>query len=440
MSESKKIDIDPRHPQMALSKRLQVGKEIDTGGMGTVWETYDSNLKRTVARKERSKKLPPELVEFVRGRLIEEAQVTAQLDHPNIVPVYELGVDEKNEIFFTMKRVTGKKLSDILEEHDCRHRTSSHLFEQLEIFLKVCDTVAFAHSCGIVHRDLKPDNIMVGDFGVVYVMDWGLARKKDDLSVYEIDTVVPQDSGYRYPSRTRVGSTFGTLWYMPPEQALGKSEEIDEITDVFMLGGILYEILTHFPPYEAKSEKEMMAKTIEADIDSPYERTNSYLPRTLCSIAMKALKKSKADRYQSVMKMKQAVGDFMYGGGLFERRVFPSGSIIFKENDIGNEAYIITRGRCRAFRTIEGNKVILREMGPREVFGEIALLTDKRRSASVETIDAVQLQVVRQKDFEKELGMDIWLGSFMKTLAERFKEKDKQLTECQQKMEQIKRR
>jgi len=440
MSANKKIELDPRHPRMALDKRLAIGKEIDVGGMGIIFEAYDFNLKRTVALKQRNQKIPPEIVDFVRGRLIEEAQVTAQLDHPNIVPVHELGVNDNNEIFFTMKRVQGKKLSDILEEQDCQSRTSTQLFTQLQIFLKVCDTVAFAHSAGIIHRDLKPDNVMVGDFGVVYVMDWGLVRLKDRLSPTDMDTVIPQDSGHRYPSRTKVGTTVGTLWYMAPEQAMGRAEEIDERTDVFMLGGILYEILTHCPPYEAKTEKEMKLKSINAEIETPFERIDTYLPPTLCHIAMKALKKSKRDRYQSVMEMRQAVEDFMHGGGLFEKRVFPAGSIVFNEHDIGKEAYIITRGRLRAFKMVNGDKVTLREMGPRDVFGEVAVLTNERRSASVEAIDTTEVQVVRQSDFEKELGMGVWLGSFIKTLAERFREKDQQLTDYIQKTEQSRRR
>jgi serine/threonine-protein kinase len=427
------VEVDARHPQSKPSKRMIVRDDIDEGGMSFIREAFDTNLLRSAAMKV----VRPELLknEVILRQFVEEAQITAQLDHPNIVPVHELGVDKKGSLFFTMKLVRGMTLNALLARKNLKDRTESELFQQIQVFLKVCDALSFAHSRGVLHQDLKPENIMVGEHGAVYLMDWGIARllKKERPSAREKD--LPTLKGKRYTASSE-GIIMGTPFYMSPERATGDTEAIDERTDVFSLGGILYEILTLTPPYLGKSTKELVAKAREGKVVPPQDFVDRPLPARLCRIAMKAMSTKPEDRYQSVIELKLEVEKFLQSGWQYPRKLYPPGSLIVCEGDEGDDAYIITRGKCRVFKTVDGRKVTLREMGRGEVFGETAVLTSKPRAASVEAIDLVTVAVVTGKYFKEEMGMQYWMGMFMKALAERFREKDEQVTELERHLDQ----
>ena len=171
-----------------------------------------------------------------RDKFLSEAVVTAELDHPNIVPIHDLGSNADGALFYSMKRVQGTPWCDVLLEKS--------VHENLSILLKVCDAVRFAHTKGVVHRDLKPENVMLGDFGEVLVMDWGLA----------IAT-----SLFRCPeSITQSTSMGGTPAYMAPEMATGPMDEINELSDIYLLGAILYEVLTNAPPHFGKDPMDCL--------------------------------------------------------------------------------------------------------------------------------------------------------------------------------------
>ncbi|MHC4781406.1 MAG: serine/threonine-protein kinase, partial [Planctomycetota bacterium] len=237
--------------------------EIDRGGMGAIHHIIDRDLTRPVAKKILRKDQLDRAARFV-----EEAKVTGQLEHPNIVPIHELGIDEESQIYFTMKLVKGKPLDIILEEiRDGKRDTVRNfpLSRQLEVFLKICEAVAYAHSRGVVHRDLKPDNVMVGEFGEVLVMDWGLAKVLGEEESHDAGAVssVRYEPGFR---GTIAGGIVGTPAFMSPEQARGKSEEVDETSDIWALGGILYTMLCFECPYEGPTLTVTIAKAGERDL------------------------------------------------------------------------------------------------------------------------------------------------------------------------------
>lgn len=420
----KPVTIDPRHPEMTLEKRIEVRQQLGAGGMAVIMESFDTNLLRTSALKQvrEDHDEDPEVV----GRLIEEAQITAQLDHPNIVPVHELGVDQEGRLFFTMKLVHGRNLHDILASQGFKGRTNEELFAHLQVFIKVCDAVAFAHSRGVIHRDLKPENIMVGEYGEVYVMDWGIARLKGKNRPSARDHEIPEPGRFRYEISTEEGMIIGTPGYLAPEQALGNVAEIDERSDVFSLGTILYQILTGAPPFFGRTAQEMVVNTLTEEILSPEERVNINLPLKLCDIAMKALSRDPGDRYPSVAALKRDVEDFLLSGWRLTNRTFRPGELIVREGDPGNEAFVITEGRCQVFKTVDDRAIVLREMTAGDVFGETAVLTGSLRTASVQAIDKVIVAVVPRVQMEREIGAGSIAAQFMKTLAERFSEKDGQ--------------
>jgi serine/threonine-protein kinase len=251
--------------------------EIARGGMGVILKGHDTDLGRDVAVKVLDGELAkrPAVIQ----RFVEEAQIGGQLQHPGIVPVYELGLMADERPYFTMKLVKGRTLAALLSQ---RKTPADNRGRLLSIFESVCQTMAYAHSKGVLHRDLKPANIMVGSFGEVQVVDWGLAkvlsrggvadekRAKQSTMNTVIETVRsgPGSSG----SNSMIGSVMGTPAYMAPEQAQGEVEKLDERADVFSLGAILCEILTGRPPYEDVPGESTVQKAARAQLDPARER------------------------------------------------------------------------------------------------------------------------------------------------------------------------
>ena len=251
----------------------EIGQLIGRGGMGAVLEAEDASLQRKVAMKV----LPQGESSGDVLRFINEARITGRLEHPHIVPVHTLGADEHGLPFYTMKLVRGATLKEVLNAlaHGEEDAIRSHpLSDLLTIFQKVCDGIRFAHSQKIIHRDLKPDNIMLGNYGEVLVMDWGLA--KDIAPSADEDTPAESSAEDSAPdfadprdAYTLMGDILGTPQYMPPEQARGDVDLLDERADIYSLGAILYHILTLEPPVRAGSKEQMLQKVRTGDIPPP---------------------------------------------------------------------------------------------------------------------------------------------------------------------------
>ena len=328
------------------------GRRIAQGGMGAILEADDCKLGRKIAAKVML--LEQDATEEMRQRFIQEAAVLAKLAHPNIVPVYDLGHDTEGQLYYTMKLVKGRTLQDILDNLRLEHPEALREFtldRLLTIFRKVADALAFAHSKGIIHRDLKPENVMVGEFGEVLLMDWGLAKMtnvecgmpndgaqaaNDPNSSFDIQHSTLSGS----PTHTIQGAVMGTPKYMSPEQAMGQIDELDERSDIFSLGGILYAILTLRPPVEGKTLEEVLTKVRGTSITPPttFGTTSSgapakakgdvleakaikplphipagRVPAALSAVAMKALTLDKAKRYQDVAAFSADIEKFQTG-------------------------------------------------------------------------------------------------------------------------------
>jgi tRNA A-37 threonylcarbamoyl transferase component Bud32 len=261
--------------------RLQLLGEIARGGMGAVLKGRDPDLGRDLAVKVllESHRDKPELIR----RFIEEAQIGGQLQHPGIVPIYELGAFADRRPYFAMKLVKGRTLSSLLDE---RAEQLHDVARFLSIFESVCQTTAYAHARGVIHRDLKPSNIMVGSFGEVQVMDWGLAKVlpqggvADDVSAgkrRERDTVIAtgRSGGDSDSDFSKAGSVMGTPPYMAPEQARGEVGRVDERCDVFALGSILCELLTGEPAFTGQSSGEIQRKASRGEMKEAIGRLDS---------------------------------------------------------------------------------------------------------------------------------------------------------------------
>ena len=292
--------------------------EIDRGGMGAILRVHDADLNRHLAMKVVLGAVPHEptgettAVDPVKvGRFLEEAQVTGQLDHPGVVPVHELSIDEQGRAYFTMRLVRGDDLRKIFERVAAGDATWT-VTRAIGVLLKVAETMAYAHDKGVIHRDLKPANVMVGRFGEVYVMDWGLARvlgepDPHDLRVAEgsdlshVQTLRHEETGTAgSPLLTVDGTVIGTPSYMSPEQARSNPDEVGPQADVYALGAMMYRLLTGFSPYVGPDEHPSPLAIWRWVLDGPPKPVLEHAPRTapeLVAICERAMERERAQRY-----------------------------------------------------------------------------------------------------------------------------------------------
>jgi len=408
------------------TERFVEREVIGRGGSGVVIRAFDKDILREVAIKV----LDPDLVGDGSEieRFAEEAQISGQLEHPNIVPVYEFGVDLRGRRFLCMKLVQGITLEDALHRHGDARLDADRLADLLQVFVKVCDAVSFAHSRGVIHRDLKPSNIMISDFGQVYVLDWGIALLTPRGPGGDGARVrVSRDGGERLEELSP-GSVLGTAYYMAPEQLAGDNARIDERTDVFALGATLYQVLAGRPPLTGEMVRAIWTRQTPPPIPPPDAVAPAgRVPVELAKIATRAMSFDPQARYASVEDLRRDVALFQRGAWDLPRLKLPAGSTVVRHGEPGKAAYVILEGRCGVYRVDEGEETELRVLGPGDVFGEAAVFSDKPRTASVKAVTDVVLQVVTSEVLSNAVGLNSWVGAFVRALADRFRDVDERL-------------
>jgi len=283
---------------------------VGAGGMGEVWSALQATLERPVAVK---RLLPARLqtsAEVLAGVVAEfrlEAMVAGRLEHPNIVPIHDLGTDDSGLPLIAMKLVEGDNWADLAIADFPQMTAPDFIAKHLPILVNVANAVAFAHSRGIVHRDLKPGQVMVGAFGEVLLMDWGLAIAWKDTTHADSPSLV-------LPTPGNASGPAGTPALMAPEQTLTNTSSIGPHTDVFLLGATLYYLLTGTYPYQAPSSQAAFLKALAAEQQAPEQRApGRWIPQELADIAMKAMAPRIEDRFPSADAFRQAIADWMTG-------------------------------------------------------------------------------------------------------------------------------
>ncbi len=325
--------------QQGTEGRYAIDRPLASGGMGAVLQINDHDFRRPAAMKIILSRHANSAE--VTERFLAEAQVTAQLEHPNIVPIHDLGVMEDGTLYFTMKLIEGMSLGrvmkllqqqagtlkdkegNVIAPPDAESAAAAAkwtLEEKLQTFLKVLDGIGFAHSRGVVHRDIKPDNIMLGPFGEVLVVDWGIAKllgsaDPQNEMVRRVASLRDQESA----SATMDGSAMGTLYYMPPEQAMGFIAEVDARSDIYALGATLYELLALRRSLDSGNMADMISK-ISLGAWSRLDAVAPDLNRDLVAIVHRAMAKERADRYQSCSDFSADIRRYLAGQAVLARR------------------------------------------------------------------------------------------------------------------------
>ncbi len=342
--------------QLPSVNTYEPGNLLGRGGMGEVRLCRDPRLGRDIALKTATTKSAVELERFVR-----EAQVQGQLQHPSIVPVHELGVGADGVPFFTMKRIKGHTLQEVIRqvrtsEGDAATRFNRHRL--MSAFLSVCQAIEFAHSNGWIHRDIKPANVMLGDFGEVYVLDWGLARRvdKDDRPAAPFEDLKLSPVGATTP-----GTLLGTPGYMAPEQVLGLPADVR--SDVYALGAVLFELLTHQMLVTGSSAMELLVSTRDgADAHARSRFPEREVSPELEAICLKSTAREPAGRFTSVRELHDAVERVLSGERNLELRT-----------DLARQHADAAHELAKKVRSHDGDEVELRRQALKEVGQALAL-------------------------------------------------------------------
>lgn len=349
------------------------------GGTASVHLALDLVLERPVAVKVVSSDAPADLARFQR-----EARITALLEHPNIVPVHDVG-----PTWFTMKRVQGVTLSQMMRQEQYSLELLGRMVDTL---LRVCDALMFAHDRKVIHRDVKPENVMIGSFGQVYLMDWGIAQIDGET-----------DSPFA-----------GTTGWLAPEQARGELAAVT--TDVWGVGALLYATLCgHKPNSGLNAEQRAQRDRVKPPQQLAPDRD---LPPELVRIALKALEIEPERRYPTIAALAQDLHAARTSGWWFEQRFFEADTEILRAGDPADAAYLVIEGRCEV-RQGDGP---IAEVGEGEIFGEAALLEGGARTASVVATTDVLVRVLTREALQTELARSGWVGPLVRGLAARFHE------------------
>lgn len=385
--------------------------------MSTVLRAYDKVLMRDTAQKV----LSPRYAHSKRHvqRFVTEGRLTGQLEHPNIVPVHEVGQTEQGATFINMKLVEGQTLDHLVAKAGDERLDPDRFAEFVQILLKVCDALSFAHSRGVVHRDLKPSNIMVGPFGEVYLMDWGVAAVQAENSV-----TLPGIASTR-------DDVTGTPAFMAPEQVAG--EPVGSHSDVFALGATVFFIVAGHPPYPGPGAIQALTQAFECSWEPLQEVLDAAgSPPGIDGVVKRAMARAPEDRYADIRGMRRDLEAWLRGRWHLPSRHLSDGDVVVHEGDEGHEAFLILSGTCEASTVIGGSHRVLSTMGPGDVFGELSIFGDSTRSSTVTAVSEVELQVVTRDMLTAATGLDSWVGTFITALANRFLDAERRLRQAEE--------
>lgn len=411
-------------------ERYHKAKDIGEGGLSTVTSSFDALLNRIVAVKELKEEnfSDPDLLKS----FITEARMISYLDHPGVVTVYDAHLTEDQQLRYTMQLIEGQTLSDFLEYHmQPEVFNETYLFDVLNIFTKLCETLSYAHDKGAIHLDIKPENIILGNYGEVMIMDWGNACLYDDSLYRNYCRNFVNESSDAGILQIEAGDVIlGTPLYMSPEQTLSRSE-LGPTSDIFSIGVVIYELLTGQKPFAAPIVEEII-EHVRNLVPPAVHELNPDIPLRLSGIIQRMMQKAPGDRHQSAHEVLNDIQAAQTSGQAFPVWEIPAGQVIFNEGDPGDFTIRIKSGRIEISKQNQGARKVLAELGPGETIGELSVFSNIPRTATAITLEDTVVYLMRSKEVNAELDkLSPWVSQMISALSNRFDELNKRVMEAE---------
>ncbi len=393
-------------------------KQLGEGGLAAVSSCFDTYTSRVVALKElKAENLRSS---FLVQSFVNEVKLISYLHHPGLVSVFDTFLLDRNRVCYTMTLVEGDSLAQLLETDQLfSSGPRLSLARSLDIFTKMAETMAHVHDRGVIHLDIKPENVMVGRYGEVMIMDWGNARLYDPQPYREYlarsgsdDVPLSEDE--------RRNVVLGTPLYMSPEQTGTPRNLLTPASDIFSAGVVLYEMLTGVRPFQAGEPDVAMEKVRTYD-PLPVHELNRDVPARLSQICEKMLAKEPCKRYETFRDVVGELSELRESGQAFSTRTYKGGELIFSEGDPGEYAFTVLSGKVEIVKKDGDRSRVLATLGKGEVVGELAIFTDHPRTAAAKAVEDTTIRVMGADDVKGELEkLRPWVGDMVRALSERF--------------------
>lgn len=429
-----------RFKRNKIKKRFKMNKpkeryhqlEYFEGGLSLVSKSFDQWLNRVVAIKVLKQKYIEN--EAMIETFLNEAKLIGYLDHPGIISIYDVFMQSNVNPCYAMEFIKGQHLEDYIHELTRSCDTNDDqciaipLTESLRIFDRICETMAYAHDRGVIHLDLKPENIVIGEYGEVLIIDWGSALLYDPepyLQYMKRQTV--NDASVSFFSHIKTSPATASPMYMSPEQTKQPRETLAPPSDIFSAGVVFYQMLTGVMPFTGAELNEVWEK-IQSYHPRPVHAVNSNIPLYLSQICSKMIEKTPDLRYRSFHDVLDDLNELRNSGCLFDTKHYKTGDVIFCEGDEGTYAFIILSGKVDISKAVDGRQVSLAELGRDEIVGELAIFSDEPRSATVTAIEPTIIRIMKKKEIDGELEkLAPWVGGMISGLSDRFIELNERL-------------
>ena len=410
--------------------RYKTLNKLGEGAMGTVSAVYDTMLQRVVAQKlmNRAHMTNADLVQT----FVNEIKLMGRLTHPGVLSIYNAMPGENGSPAYTMKLAEGESLTAALQMKKGRAESVPLPLEQaVRILVKLCETLTFAHDRGILHLDLKPENIMLGHYGEVFIMDWGAARVYD-TNRFNAD-LKQQTGGIAQEEKLEEHSDLliGTPGYMSPEQLRERRDKLGPQSDIFSVGVMFYQMLTGIHPFLGGTLEQMKDKVFNHEVPAAHE-LNLDVPHSLSRICDRMLKKPLQERFQTCREVLNSLDEYQRSGFGFPVRTYGKGEVIFSEGDPSDYVCIVETGRVEISVMADGERKVIASLGAGEPFGELAALTGNPRTATATAVEKSGIRMVSRDDIGAEIDkLSSWVGAMVEALSNRFVEMNERVLELE---------
>jgi serine/threonine protein kinase len=415
-------------------KRYSQLRELGAGSIGKVHAVFDNFLQRVVAHKSmKQEHLNNQNILRTFGN---EIKLMGRLSHPGILPVYDAMVGDYGEPSYIMRYAEGQDLAALMQMPKGKLESVAIPLEQsVRILVKLCETLAYAHDHGVLHLDLKPENIMLGRYGEVLIMDWGAARVYDTA---KFEAGIKDHTGdgveieYKHENRNLL---IGTPAYMSPEQLKSPRDQLTPPSDIFSIGILFYQMITGQHPFKERVFEKLSAKIDSFNPPAAHE-VNPDVPYSISRICERMLKKKPEERYQGFREVIKDIDDYQRSGAGAPTRNYAPGETIFKEGDPSNFVCIVVSGNVEISVRKDGKQHVIARLGPNEPFGELAALTGKARTATATALEASVIRMISKQDIAVEIeNLSPWVGSMVKALSKRFIDNSERLLKLEKSMQ-----